>query len=233
MIGYIGVRAKRKKRNIIIFLIFIIISFIFFYTMPVFKLIEKMPIDTLLPSEEESTSLDMLTIEELQSKLFDRDQKIIFRNSEVKKIREELKILLKENEQLSVLILNLKNQRNLVSSNIDDSKNNNIQLEKIKKDNKKELQKLNDIVLEITNKKNSLFKDIQKINSENELLKKEYKIIIKKNMQLTLTKDSLERKLNEQTSVIKEQTSVTAEQTSVIDELNILIQTLRDNYHHR
>lgn len=219
MIGFIGVRAKRKKRNIIIFLIFIIISFIFFYTMPVFKLIEKMPIDTLLPSEEESISLDILTIEELQSKLFDRDQKIIFRNSEVKKIREELKILLKENEQLSVLILNLKNQRNLVSSNIDDSKNNNIQLEKIKKDNKKELQKLNDIVLEITNKKNSLFKDIQKINSENELLKKEYKIIIKKNMQLTLTKDSLERKLNEQ--------------TSVINELNILIQTLRDNYHHR
>ena len=219
MNGFIGVRAKRKKRNITIFLILVVIFLIILYIIPAFKLNDTMPIDTLLPSLEETVTSEILTNEELELKLFDRDKKIIFRNNEIKKIREELKIQVEENRQLSSSILNLNKQNNLTSSNAEDFQNTNIQLEKIKKDNKKELQRVNDLILKITKEKNDLIKNIEKVSSENELSIKEYKMIIKKNMQLTSVKNSLSKKIKEQTDEIKD--------------LNISIQILKDSFHHR
>jgi hypothetical protein len=219
MTGFIGVRAKRKRRNIIIFFILIIIFFLFFYIIPVFKLTETIPSDTLLPGPDEAISSKILTIEELELKIFDRDQKIIFHNNELKKIKEELKILVNENKQLSDSILDSKNQLSLTSSNNEDFKNLNIQLEKIQKDNKKELQRLNNIILNITNEKNDLIKDIEIVSSEKELSKKEYKIMMKKNMQLISLKNSLEKKVKEQTNVIYE--------------LNLSIETIKDSYQRR
>jgi len=219
MTGFIGVRAKRKRRNIIIFFILIIIFFLFFYIIPVFKLTETIPSDTLLPGPDEAISSEILTIEDLELKIFDRDQKIIFHNNELKKIKEELKILVNENKQLSDSILDSKNQLSLTSSNNEDFKNLNIQLEKIQKDNKKKLQRLNDIILNITNEKNDLIKDIEIVSSEKELSKKEYKIMMKKNMQLISLKNSLEKKVKEQTNVIYE--------------LNLSIETIKDSYQRR
>ena len=219
MTGFIGVRAKRKRRNIIIFFILTIIFFLFFYIIPVFKLTETIPSDTLLPSPDDAISSEILTIEELELKIFDRDQKIIFHNNELKKIKEELKMLVNENTQLSDSIIDSKNQLSLTSSTNEDFKNLKIQLEKIQKDNKKELQRLNDIILKITNEKNDLIKSIEIVSSEKELSKKEYKIIANKNMQLISLKDLLEHKIKEQ--------------TSLIDELNLSIETLKDSYQRR
>ena len=219
MTGFIGIRAKRKRRNIIIFFILIIIFFLFFYIIPVFKLTETIPSDTLLPGPDEAISSEILTIEDLELKIFDRDQKIIFHNNELKKIKEELKILVNENKQLSDSILDSKNQLSLTSSNNEDFKNLNIQLEKIQKDNKKELKNLNDIIQKISNEKNDLIKDIEIVSSEKELSKKEYKIMMKKNMQLISLKNSLEKKVKEQTNVIYE--------------LNLSIETIKDSYQRR
>ena len=226
MTGFIGVRAKRKRRNIIIFFILTIIFFLFFYIIPVFKLTETIPSDTLLPSPDDAISSEILTIEELELKIFDRDQKIIFHSNELKKIKEELKMLVNENTQLSDSIIDSKNQLSLTSSNNEDFKNLNIRLEKIQKDNKKELQRLNDIILKITNEKNDLIKSIEIVSSEKELSKKEYKIIVNKNMQLISLKDLLEKK-------IKEQTSVIYELNLSIETLNLSIETLKDSYQRR
>jgi hypothetical protein len=226
MTGFIGVRAKRKRRNIIIFFILTIIFFLFFYIIPVFKLTETIPSDTLLPSPDDAISSEILTIEELELKIFDRDQKIIFHNNELKKIKEELKILVNENTQLSDSIIDSKNQLSLTSSNNEDFKNLKIQLEKIQKDNKKELQRLNDIILKITNEKNDLIKSIEIVSSEKELSKKEYKIIVNKNMQLISLKDLLEKKIKEQTSLIDEL-------NLSIETLNLSIETIKDSYQRR
>ena len=226
MTGFIGVRAKRKRRNIIIFFILTIIFFLFFYIIPVFKLTETIPSDTLLTSPDDAISSEILTIEELELKIFDRDQKIIFHNNELKKIKEELKILVNENTQLSDSIIDSKNQLSLTSSTNEDFKNLKIQLEKIQKDNKKELQRLNDIILKITNEKNDLIKSIEIVSSEKELSKKEYKIIANKNMQLISLKDLLEKK-------IKEQTSVIYELNLSIETLNLSIETIKDSYQRR
>ena len=87
MTGFIGVRAKRKRRNIIIFFILIVIFFLFFYILPVFKFTETIPSDTLFPGPDDVVSSEILTIEDLELKIFDRDQKIIFYNNELKKIK--------------------------------------------------------------------------------------------------------------------------------------------------
>ena len=226
MTGFIGVRAKRKRRNIIIFFVLTIIFFLFFYIIPVFKLTETIPSDTLLPSPDDAISSEILTIEELELKIFDRDQKIIFHNNELKKIKEELKILVNENTQLSDSIIDSKNQLSLTSSTNEDFKNLKIQLEKIQKDNKKELQRLNDIILKITNEKNDLIKSIEIVSSEKELSKKEYKIIANKNMQLISLKDLLEKKIKEQTSLIDEL-------NLSIETLNLSIETIKDSYQRR
>jgi len=211
MSGFIGVKAKRRKRNIFIFFISIIIFFLFFYILPFFKLTEIRPTDTLLPSSLEIISPEIkLTTEELESKIFDKDQKIIFRNNEIQNIKGKIQILIKENKKLLDLIQDQGNQ---------EVENINIQLEKIKKDHEKELLKLNDKILKITNEKNNLFKSMEKASLDNELSKKEYKIIINKNMQLTSLKDSLKKEIKEQ--------------SSKINELNLLIQKLKDSYHHR
>ena len=220
MSGFVGVRAKKRKRNIIIFFILILIFFLFFYLLPTSKLNKIMPSNTLLPSDNEITSPEIkLTIEDLENRLFDREQKIIFRNNEINKIKKELKILIKENTQLSNSIQDLKNQSSLTLLSSEEMKNNNKEIEKIRKDNKKEVQKLNDIILKITNENNDLFKNIEKINSKNELAKKEYKVITNQNKELTSSKKLLDKKIKEQ--------------IDAMDELKLSIQTLKDNYHHR
>ena len=53
MDGYIGGRAKRRRRNTIIFIVsFFVICFLI-YVIPSFQLNETAPPDSLLPSEEE------------------------------------------------------------------------------------------------------------------------------------------------------------------------------------
>ena len=74
MAGYIGERAKRRKRNYLFFFIFIFIFIILYYILPIFKLTDVKPADNLLPSEEEIISPKIrITIEELELKVFDKD----------------------------------------------------------------------------------------------------------------------------------------------------------------
>ena len=220
MAGFIGARARKKRLNIIIFFIVILIIILFYYILPIFKLNETMPSNTLLPSLGESISTESeLTIEDLELKIFNREQKIFFRDKEITKIKTKLKILVNENKQLSNTILDLNNQQKPDFSNSEKFKSINKQLEKIKKNNKKELLKLNDIILKITIEKNNLFKSVDRANSENKLSKNKYKIIIDQNIKLTDLKDLLEKEIERQ--------------IGEIDELNLSIQILKDKYHHR
>jgi len=219
MSGFIGVRAKKKRRNIIVFFILIFIFLLFYFKFPVFKLTETMPSDTLIPSSDETISSEMQTIEELELKVFDRDQKIIFRINEIKKLKEQFIILVKENKQLLDRVTDLSNQQNSTAPISKEVENINTELEIIKKEYTKELLKLNNIILKITDEKNDLFLSIEKVSLENELSKKEQKIILKKNMQLINLKRSQIQKM--------------IEQDLIIEDLNLLVEKLKDNYHHR
>ena len=52
MIGYVGERARRKKRNTILLFIFIIAGLLIFLIFPKLLLDKNIPEYTLLPTEE-------------------------------------------------------------------------------------------------------------------------------------------------------------------------------------
>ena len=90
-----------------------------YYINPILQTSENIPSDTLLPSEEEIKYPELnSTIEELELAIFDKEQKIIFRDKQINKFKEELKILVKENESLSTSLVDLDNQLSLSSNNI-------------------------------------------------------------------------------------------------------------------
>jgi len=226
MVGYIGERARRKKRNIIIFFIFLIIFLISIYIIPVFRLNETIPSDTLLPSEGEITSPQINTdVEELELKIFDKEQKIIFRNKQIEKLKGEIKILVTENEQLSKSVLDLNNKINSSSNQNEDVVKLNSQIKKIKTDTQKELKKLNTIIKDLTNEKNALIRTKNKDNNENDILKKEYKSEVSKNLKLNELKEDFLNKIRELESLIEEK-------ENLIEEQNLIIKILEDTSHH-
>ena len=226
MSGYVGERARRKKRNTVIFFLLLIVLVLGIYIVPVFRLNEIIPPGAFLPSDEEITTPQVnTTIEELEFKVFDKEQKIIFRNKQIEQLKTELKILVAENEQLSKLILDLNDQINLAANQIGEVKNVNFEIEKIKQDSKNEVKKLNDIIKNIKIEKNELIKTKSKIDSENNLLKKEYKSVVGKNLKLNNLENDLQKKINE----LKNKT---IELEDLIEEQNLIIKILEDTSHH-
>jgi len=226
MSGYVGGRARRKKRNIIITLLLLIVLALGIYIIPAFRLNETIPSDDLLPNEAEITTPQVnSTIEELELKVFDKEQKIIFRNKQIEKLKTELKILVNENEQLSKSILDLNNQITLAANQTGEVENINAKINKIKQDSKNELKKLNDIIKNIKGEKNVLVKTKNKTDSENNLLKKEYKSVVSKNLKLNNLKDDLQNKINE----LKNKR---IELENLIEKQNLMIKILEDTSHH-
>lgn len=226
MPGYVGGRARRKKRNIVIIFLLIIVLALGVYIVPAFRLNETIPPEALLPSDEEIiTSQVNTTIEELELKVFDKEQKIIFRNKQIEQLKIELKILVTENEKLSNSILDLNDQINLTANQIGEVRNVNVEIENIKQDTKNEVKKLNDIIKNIKIEKNELVKTKSKIDSENNLLKKEYKSVVGKNLKLNNLKSNLQKKINELNKK-------TIELEDLIEEQNLIIKILEDTSHH-
>lgn len=226
MMGFVGERARRKKRNIIIVFLLLIALGLGIYIIPAFKLNDTIPPDDLLPSDEEiATSQANTTIEELELKVFDKEQKIIFRNKLIEKLKTELQIIVNENEQLSKLILDLNNKITLASNQTGEVEIMNTEIKKIKQDTKKEIKKLNDIINNIAREKNVLLNYKGKTDSENDLLKKEYKSLVSKNLKLNNLKNDLQNKINEFQKK-------TMELQDLIEEKNLIIKILEDTSHH-
>ncbi|SVE54498.1 uncharacterized protein METZ01_LOCUS507352, partial [marine metagenome] len=84
MAGFIGERARRKQRNTIIIFILIIVGVLIFLVFPKLLLDENIPSDTLLPTEEEIASTESKAdTEELELQIFQKEQKIIFRDQQI------------------------------------------------------------------------------------------------------------------------------------------------------
>ena len=233
MQGFVGGRARRKRRNIVLTLLLLIILGLGIYIIPAFRLNETIPTDALLPSDEEITSPQVnTTIEELELKVFDKEQKIIFRNKQIETLKKELKILVNKNEQLSKAILDLNNQITLATTQKGEVENVNVEINKIKQDSKNELKKLNDIIKNIKGEKNVLIKTKNKTDSENNLLKKEYKSVVSKNLKLNNLKNDLQNKVNEFKNQINKFKNKSKELEDLIEEQNLIIKILEDTSHH-
>ena len=220
MAGFVGERARKKRRNTLIFLSILLIVILYFFINPRIQLNENIPTDDFLPKENEIIEPNFdSTIEELELKIFDKEQKIIFRDKQIKVFKEDILNHKIEIKKLSKLVTNLEDQLKLDNREKDQIKTINNDISKIKLEAKQEIEKLNKTLFNINEEKKLLQNNLVDSNNENDVLLKEYKIISNKNIKLNNQKKELQKQINELEDLIEEQ--------------NLLIKVLQDTSHHQ
>ena len=220
MAGFVGERARKKRRNTLIFLSILLIVILYFFINPRIQLNENIPTDDFLPKENEIIEPNFdSTIEELELKIFDKEQKIIFRDKQIKVFKEDILNHKIEIKKLSKLVTNLEDQLKLDNREKDQIKTINNDISKIKLEAKQEIEKLNKTLFNINEEKKLLQNSLVDSNNENDILLKEYKIISNKNIKLNNQKKELQKQINELENLIEEQ--------------NLLIKVLQDTSHHQ
>ena len=220
MAGFVGERARKKRRNTLIFLSILLIVILYFFINPRIQLNENIPTDDFLPKENEIIEPNFdSTIEELELKIFDKEQKIIFRDKQIKVFKEDILNHKIEITKLSKLVTNLEDQLKLDNKEKDQIKTINNDISKIKLEAKQEIEKLNKTLFNINEEKKLLQNSLVDSNNKNDVLLKEYKIISNKNIKLNNQKKELQKQINELENLIEEQ--------------NLLIKVLQDTSHHQ
>ena len=220
MAGFVGERARKKRRNTLIFLSILLIVILYFFINPRIQLNENIPTDDFLPKENEIIEPNFdSTIEELELKIFDKEQKIIFRDKQIKIFKEDILNHKIEIKKLSKLVTDLEDQLKLDNREKDQIKTINNDISKIKLEAKQEIEKLNKTLFNINEEKKLLQNILVDSNNENDVLLKEYKIISNKNIKLDNQKKELQKQINELENLIEEQ--------------NLLIKVLQDTSHHQ
>ena len=220
MAGFVGERARKKRRNTLIFLSILLIVILYFFINPRIQLNENIPTDDFLPKENEIIEPNFdSTIEELELKIFDKEQKIIFRDKQIKVFKEDILNHKIEIKKLSKLVTDLEDQLKLDNREKDQIKTINNDIGKIKLEAKQEIEKLNKSLFNINEEKKLLQNSLVDSNNENDVLLMEYKIISNKNIKLNNQKKELQKQINQLENLIEEQ--------------NLLIKVLQDTSHHQ
>ena len=229
MSGFVGARARKRRRNIVISLSFIVIIslIIFYYPKIEVNNDEMIPNDKIVPDPIEDITSLASTIEELELNLFQKDQKIKFRDGQIKNLQTELKDV-KSKYNIAMLELSeIKNDLNTLSSD----NANLIQPDKLKSlqdrftklniendNNISIIQSLNKEIYDLSN--NIQLNDINRddLINENQKLKKDNKSFFAKNFKLDNSILELKKK------IIEQQTQI----DTYLDE----IKKLKDKSHH-
>ena len=209
MAGYIGQYAKRRKRNFLLFISIVLIIALFYYLIPLIKLEEIQLSDSLLTKESEIIQpiLDS-NIDELKIEIFDKKQKIIFRDREISKLKKENQKLINDNEILKKTIIKLNKEISIFSNTAEKINSINSEVVIIKKENEKEKKNLENIIKNITSDKVELSQLLEKIEYENNLLQKDYQNLISKNLALEELKIEFQNKIYELENFIEEQKKI-------------------------
>ena len=209
MSGFVGSRARKRRRNIFLSLGIVTLVIIIILVFPSLENTnsEIIPNDNSVPDvTEELTSLAS-NIEELELNLFQKDQKIKFRDGQIKNLQVELKETKLKYESAILELTEIKNDLNTLSSNNE----NLVQPDRLKslqdKFNKLNLENNKNIFLikSLNNKIDDLNNNIQSndINSndllnENQKLKKDNKNIFAQKIKLDNNIIELKKKISEQ-----------------------------------
>ena len=229
MSGFVGSRARKRRRTIFLSLGFVILITIIFLIFPNIENInsEIVPNDNIVPDPSEDLTSIASNIEELELNLFQKDQKIKFRDGQIKNLQTELKkTMLMYNETILELD-EIKNDLSALSSNNEnlikpdklkllEDKFTKLNIENDKNINKiinlnKKIDDLNNIIASTDNKTNDII-------NENQKLKKDNKSFFAKNIKLDNSILELKEKIIEQQIQID----------TYLDE----IKKLKDKSHH-
>lgn len=119
MSGFVGSRARKRRRNIFLSLGFVILITIIFLIFPNIENInsEIVPNDNIVPDPSEDLTSIASNIEELELNLFQKDQKIKFRDGQIKNLQSELKEVKLQYDNAILELSEIKNDLNTLSSN--------------------------------------------------------------------------------------------------------------------
>ena len=229
MSGFVGSRARKRRRTIFLSLGFVILITIIFLIFPNIENInsEIVPNDNIVPDPSEDLTSIASNIEELELNLFQKDQKIKFRDGQIKNLQSELKEVKLQYDNSILELSEIKNDLNTLSSN----KENLVPSDKFKllQDKFTKLNVENDKNISLIKNLNRQIDDhntnLQSIDNktddllnENIKLKKDNKSFFAKNIKLDNSVAELKQKIIEQQIIID----------SYLEE----IKKLKDKSHH-
>ena len=229
MSGFVGSRARKRRRTIFLSLGFVILITIIFLIFPNIENInsEIVPNDNIVPDPSEDLTSIASNIEELELNLFQKDQKIKFRDGQIKNLQSELKEVKLQYDNTILELSEIKNDLNTLSSN----KENLVPSDKFKllQDKFTKLNVENDKNISLIKNLNRQIDDhntnLQSIDNktddllnENIKLKKDNKSFFAKNIKLDNSVAELKQKIIEQQIIIE----------SYLEE----IKKLKDKSHH-
>ena len=229
MSGFVGSRARKRRRTIFLSLGLVILITIIFLIFPNIENInsEIVPNDNIVPDPSEDLTSIASNIEELELNLFQKDQKIKFRDGQIKNLQSELKEVKLQYDNTILELSEIKNDLNTLSSN----KENLVPSDKFKllQDKFTKLNVENDKNISLIKNLNRQIDDhntnLQSIDNktddllnENIKLKKDNKSFFAKNIKLDNSVAELKQKIIEQQIIID----------SYLEE----IKKLKDKSHH-
>ena len=209
MSGFVGTRARKRKRNIFLFINTVVIISAIYFFFPSFQMniSDPVPDENIIPDPTEDLTSLASNIEELELTVFQKDQKIKFRDGQIINLQNKLRDTETKLGNTIKELDKIKDFYETNSSNNDDSvsldefKILQDQFNRLNKENEKNILKINDLNTQIKDLENSLLSVDQNqkdVSIENQKLKKDNKSLFAKNLKLNETISNLENKINEQ-----------------------------------
>ena len=205
MVGFVGTQARRRKRNRLIFFFLIIIILILFFYFPTMNqsIEEKKLPGEILPNVIDDQSSLISEIEELKLEIFQKDQRIKFRDNQILNLKDEANKMKKSFDLLETkykkILSNLSDLENNLSINSSENTNEiNILQNKIEDLNKLVInykKQINNLENQINNSISS--DDFDDLNIENSILKTELKILKDKNSEANRILNNLKLLIDE------------------------------------
>ena len=212
--GYVGLRSRRRTRRLYFFIFLILlIGLIIFFALRINKIdnleseTENNEIDKATPSSTYDTNI--FTIDQLEYKLFKKEQKIIDSEKLVSSYKNQILALEKSNEELIESLK--KNNKKSNEKNLELENNNLLEIKEYK-------SKINNLNQEIKRIKNNFNQEIKKIknnslsiNIENDLIKERIEILKNNYNKLNLEKDGLIKQIETLKNTNKEKNELIKE----------------------
>ncbi len=209
MSGFIGSRARRKRRNIFLSIIFLIIALIFYLIYPTLEKNNSkiIPNNNIIPDPSKELTSLASNIEELELNLFQKEQKIKFRDGQIKNLQIKLKETKSQYDSAMLKLSDVNNDLNELTSNseklVTSDKFKSLQdkftkLSMENDDNISKIKSLNKKIDELKSNLQSVDNTTEDIINENQKLKNEIKSFFAKKIKLDTSIDELTKKIIEQ-----------------------------------
>ena len=209
MTGFVGSRARKRKRNLFLTFFSLIIILAIYFIFPNFQFYVNNPVpdENLIPDPTEDLTSLASNIEDLELTVFQKDQKIKFRDGQINNLQIQFKDTKTELENTIKELEKIKGLYETISANNDNSipsEKLNILQDKfnaLNKENEKNISRINNLNNQIKDLDNNLLsvdENLKDLKIKNQNLTMDNKSLLAKNLKLNENISNLKNKINEQ-----------------------------------